>query len=257
MNAKTRTISLFLLKKGIKYPVRALTSKDWTKRIPINEAQSSLNGELFIRNSEPKTPHWATFFQDAGIDVSEHIRPNQHSSALLFVNVASRIMVVALGYGRHWLKNKSLVPDFGRRFAMNAVHPEKFLCAGTRTVGTLVRTSKHQLSRTSNIREFGIDFDCEMLGSVTGVPEDVNLASRISGSDALGLTAKLELSDVRRICISALSLHKAKEYRTRFPWVDNFREVKDKKKLQHLIHYWLMRLEPEKPIGYGFHLRKP
>src|SRR5439155_10097251 len=81
--------------------------------------------------------------------------------------------------------------------------------------------------RNIPIIEFGLDIDKDILRAVSGPPEDPSLGSRLAGADALSVVVETKLENLQSRLEAYLAQSRKRAYRSRFPWVDNIREIGD------------------------------
>lgn len=177
-----------------------------------------------IEPPQSAPPRWIEFF-------GTHIDPRDFlsasASAALVVPSAGRLFALTFGYGRHLLEPGSYEEDFGLRATLNSVSPDQIRTVDRKALDSSGRHSREQASRNIPIIEFGLDVDKDILRAVTGPPEDSRLGKRLAGADCLSVVVDVELEDLRQHLSAYLTQFRKRVYQSRFPWVNNIREVRD------------------------------
>jgi len=193
------------------------------RRVSIGRGRGMI-GTLFYRTTPSRPPRWIAFF-GAHLDARDLL--SSTVAAVLIVRTAGRFFAVAFGTGRHLLNSGSFEKDFGLRVTLNSVSPDRIRTIDRMALDATGRHSREQASRTIPIIEFGLDIDKDILRAVTGPPEDLSLGSRLAGADALAVIAETTLEGLQSRLEAYLAQFRKRAYRTRFPWVDNIRELGD------------------------------
>ncbi|OJT21974.1 hypothetical protein BO221_24845 [Archangium sp. Cb G35] len=236
---KSRHLTLLLLHKDIKKPEDALRlpDLDGTPLPPDFEFE----GVLYLFEPPPKEPRWVAFIKE-GFHDGISFSPSAAAAAVLFVKADSRWFAVTFGQGRHLLKSDSYEIDFGLKVTLNTVDEKKLRSLDSRTFDELTVHTRRQVSRSSALDAFSVDVAQDLLGAVTGEPEDPALAKRLAGRDALALTGPLSFSELATRCRALLKAYKGTQYQQKFPWVDNIRLVRDPKRIETLNNELLRAL---------------
>lgn len=218
-----RSLSIYLLKSDIRDADAAVESATEVRRVTIGRGRGTI-GILFHRTTPLHPPRWIEFF-------STHVdaRDFRYSSvsAVFIVRAARRLFALSFGQGRHLLKPGSFEEDFGLRATLNSVSPDRIRTIDRKALDATGRHSREQASRNIPIIEFGLDIDKDILRAVTGPPEDPSLGTRLAGADALSAVVEVSLETLRGRLQAYLAQSRKRNYKDRFPWVDNIREVGD------------------------------
>ncbi len=94
--------------------------------------------------------------------------------------------------------------------------------------------SQIQASREADINEFGLDLEQDLLRAVTGSPTDAALGKRLTGKDALQITATISLNQLPPLLDLLLVQWQKEDYKATFPWIDQIQELKDVAKKSEL-----------------------
>lgn len=180
-------------------------------------------GTLYIRRTPAKPPKWTRLFQDF-LDPTSVSIPGV--SALFLLKVSDRIFLLTFGQaGRHLVKDDVCEERFGLICALNTVDPKTFRCVDVQSLDAIQSHSRIQSGEETTPDQFGLDIEQDMLKAIVGSPLDSRLGSRMTGSDALSVAVKMELSDLPNLL---------SEYRTKYEtplnaanhqWVNNIAAV--------------------------------
>ena len=225
-------ISAHLLRADVVNPEDALVSVQALDRYELRP-ESGLSGRLYVKPGRPAPPPWQQFL-GAVVDGSLDRYRNEHASAVLFVERGARTFALAFGFGRHLLEAEALEPDFGLKVAAGLVDADHMTTVDSRLVQSGQLQLRRQTGRGATTREMGIDVGREMLRALSGQVLDGALGSRISGSDALGLAGRTDVSTLLIRLDTFLDAYERKLYRQHFPVLDRWLAVSDKRRRAEL-----------------------
>ena len=228
---KAWPLTIFLIKDEIAKPEDVL---DNPAKLTLHEVSlGKTPALLYTKRSDLHLPGWAQFLAPI-VDVNALRLQVRSSSALLLVAVKKRIFAIAFGYARHFLRAGTYEERFGLYVTLNSVDENKILAVDRDSLDIVGRHTKEQLSRESDLTEFGVDIEKDLLRAVSGVPADEDLARRLTGSDALSIQAEVTTESLPPLLARLLKISKLKQYRDNFSWVDHIGAVRDKQ-LQLLL----------------------
>jgi uncharacterized protein (TIGR04141 family) len=151
-------------------------------------------GRLFIKRTPPAPPKWADLFKD-DVDLNSLEVPGV--SAVLLIEIRGRWFVLAFGQGGRFLIKDDVYEDrFGLLCALNSVDPKTFRCVDVQSLDAIQSHTRIQSGLEATPDQFGLDVEQDMLKAIVGTPFNLALGSRMTGSDSLSVTVKLDLSDV-------------------------------------------------------------
>lgn len=217
-------IRVYLLKEGtdIDSAVRGRDDRP-LERFEINTGD--LIGTLFVDAPPTRRPDWLPFLEDvAGRDI-EHTG-NRHVSAVLLLTRRGRTFALSFGFGRHLLRPDALEPEYGLRTAAGLVDPDRLAAVDSRAFEATVLQVRRQSSSGTGTRGIGFDLEREMLRALAGEPLDESLGTRITGSDSVGLTAKLGAGQLGARIDALHDAYVGRRYRTSFDYLDRWRQLR-------------------------------
>lgn len=222
--AKKNTVPLtiYMVKEGLTTANTIMSDKAVTE--PIKVPLPGHEGLLYVKKEPPKSPRWASLFAEFA-NVGALGKVSTISGAFL-IKAAGRHFVLAFGPGgRHLMKPDVCEERFGLLVALNSVDPESIRVVDKQSLDTIESHSRIQAGHGTSADQFGLDVEQDMLRSIVGTPKKEELGSRMVGSEALGVSARMDLSDLPAL----LKLYKAQfeaELDERYEWINNIAAVK-------------------------------
>lgn len=233
MERRAQKISIRLLKDGIdpEESLRGgLTLEPWRKIEGARIALESIGGS---------PPKWARLL-DLSEDEKQKLR-NRFGIGLIFVRSSGRWFAISFGLAHVKLDSSKFEHNFGLRVVLNTVNPEKLKSADVRTPNENALLRRSQTSRGVDQAAFGIDVDTDIIKGAAGTPKDPNFANRVSGSDSLTISKKMNLKDLTSICAKCYEAYKSDEYKKKFGWIDKIIHIRDKDTIdlldKKMVHY--------------------
>ena len=223
-------LSIFLLKAGVAPEQVILEARD-TTATPVRVGY--IHATLYTTNSEPHMPDWAWLFRDA-IDLSSLQLQTASASAVLVVPMANRTFAVTFGHGRHLVDQLLVEPTFGLRAVLNSISEESIRWIDKKTFEGISTHTQEQASKDTSLADFGLDVERDVVRAVCGTPFDATLGARLKGKDSLTATCDMTLDTLPELLQAFFAQSELSDYRTKFPWVDNVLEVRDKIRQEEL-----------------------
>jgi uncharacterized protein (TIGR04141 family) len=238
MGAKTNKLTIYLIKPEF---------NRWAQIVEDSAQPHDIDsvGTLYTEASRPRAPDWV---QDFFVDTFPTTRRLITSSAkaVLLVRIrstdASHIFAVTFGYGRSLLKDGVIEDRFGLKVVLNAVDPQSLRSIDKTALGSVPKQSREQMSRASAAATFGIDIEQDLVNAVTGRSRDPQLGKTISGRDALSVSVKVDVTDIKEFLRACLAQYESNAYKTNFGWIDQIRDLRDPKTVADLDAILITRL---------------
>jgi len=217
----TTDLSVRLLHPGV-LPVDAL--KAGHGMLPYD----SPIGRLYYHATTQEPPDWADFLE-RGAPGIKPLLYNQHSSAVLLLQAgpagAQRLFALCFGQGHHAIENDFVERQFGMRVVLNTVSRKDLRVLDSASLDSTIMQRRTQASRDSDLSDFGLDTNRELLRLASGTPSDRNIAKAVSGKDALKIRKKLAFADLPALCTKLLDLYNADDYKTDFGFIDQIKPL--------------------------------
>ena len=218
-------LSIWRFKKGvtidkvIRDDIGAI--KSWPTKVGDADAL------LFTRQSPAKPVSWKSFVQTAtGLRLDSF--ESQSASAVLAVKVGDRVMAMTYGYSRNWLERSAIERRFGMMVTLNAVDVNSLRSIDKEEFENIQRKTRTQTSAQSDIGQFGVDVQRDLLRSVTGRPTNTALAENLTGADNLAASVRVEAAKLLGTLKEFSSLSEKDDYKAKgYDWIDHFQREYD------------------------------
>ena len=228
---KKNKLSIYLIKKDI-LPDRIIIQDSTLITIEIN----GLN--IYIRPSRTKKPSWIANFFGSVLDSQKGIFSSMPSAALIVpIKVESkalRYFAITFGAGYHLMQKGVFEEHFGLRVVLNAVDEKNIRIIDKTNLGALVKQTREQAGRSAETSEFGIDIEQDLVQAVTGLSTNPALGKMISGKDSLHVSIPNTFNNINDFLKLCFQYSTSKEYKKKFPWIDQIEEIRDARKIEGL-----------------------
>lgn len=189
-------------------------------------------GNLYIKKTPPHPPKWANLFL-------EYLNVNalavEGISAIFLIKINDRFYALTFGQGGRFLLHDDVYEErFGLLCALNSVDPKSFRCIDVQSLDAIDSHTRIQSGQETTPDQFGLDVEQDMLKAIVGTPVNPSLGSRMTGSDSLSVSVKMDSSDLPFLL---------NEYRKNFEadldaqdhqWVNNISMIKSTSAIQAL-----------------------
>ncbi|RUV63773.1 hypothetical protein EOA85_03040 [Mesorhizobium sp. M5C.F.Ca.IN.020.29.1.1] len=235
MGEKTNKMTVFLVSEDAK-------DVDNIIEPGVQEIKIDGIGNFFSADSSVYQPDWVEDFFGDHIGDKFRIR-TASSRGLLLVPIedgsAKRFFAVSFGHGRHYLREGVIDDRFGLKVVLNTVERNSLRSIDKTALGSLPKQSREQMSGEGEFANFGVDIEQDLVNSVTGRSKDKRLGNVITGKDALSLSAKVDLSNIKEFLPFLLDRFNSKDYEAEFDWIDQIKDVRNAK-LAAKLDAWLL-----------------
>lgn len=187
----------------------------------------NFTGCLFYKTSYPNQPSWIDLLQPYCGDTLDNFK-NSSTSAVLIIETENRFFSINFGYGRAILKTDCYEENFGLRVTLNSIDTNKIRTIDKGRIDTVFKQERSQTSIDTDIGNFEIDKEQDILKSITGIPIDDTLGNKLTGKESLKLNLNLSLEQIVPLLKNLKTLYESETYKTDFSWIDHFQEIKTK-----------------------------
>jgi uncharacterized protein (TIGR04141 family) len=111
--------------------------------------------------------------------------------------------------------------------ALNSVDKESFRCIDKQSLDTIQSHTRIQSGQETTADQFGLDVEQDMLKAIVGAPKDSRLGSRMTGTDSISVSVRMDLSDLPFLLKSYKEKFEADLSATDYQWVNNISLVKN------------------------------
>lgn len=185
-------------------------------------------GQLYYHATTQEPPEWAEFLERGAPGIKPLLH-SQHSSAVLLLEAgpasARRLFAFCFGQGHHAIEHDLIERQFGMRVVLNSVSRKDLRVLDSASLDSTVMQRRTQASRDSDLKDFGLDTNRELLRLASGTPSDRNIAKAVSGKDALQIRKKLAFADLPSLCDQLFDLYNAVDYKTDFGFIDQIKPL--------------------------------
>lgn len=198
------------------------------------------NGRLYIKRVPGKYPKWSSIFKDA-IDINR-IGKTTNVSSVFLLKVSNRYFVLAFGTGgRYLLRDDVCEERFGLLAALNSVDRESFRCVDKQSLDSIESHTRIQSGHETTADQFGLDVEQDMLKAIVGAPKDPLLGNRMTGTDSLSVSVRMDLSDLPSLLTAYRDKFERDLNATDYQWVNNISIVKGKSSLIDVLDNELLQ----------------
>jgi len=238
---KTNKLTICLIKPEYTEPDQII--KDGVLAHPIEGL-----GTFYCEPSHPAPPGWIKDFFGTALDGKFSLIASS-AKGLLLLNIErdgkSHIFAVIFGHGRFLVRDGVAEERFGLKVVLNTVIEDSLRSIDKTTLGSVPKQSREQISRASAATTFGIDIEQDLLGSVTGASKDKRFGRTITGRDSLSVSTKIDMTEIQEFALLCLERYEAQDYLENFDWVDQIKDVRDRKAVDALDALLVQRLADE------------
>jgi uncharacterized protein (TIGR04141 family) len=225
-------LSIWRLKDGV--PLDQVVRDDLTNVKSISAAVGDYPATLYTRQAPQKSAPWRPFVEQAiGKKIAD--LQTQSASAVLALEIEGRVYALTFGHARNWLSRAAIERRFGMMATLNAVDEESLRSVDKEEFETIQRKTRTQTSAQTDIGQFGVDVQRDLLRSVTGKPKNAMVAEHLTGADNLIASVRIGADQLAEKLLEFGKLADSKDYRDKgFDWIDHFSRVTDPVVLQGL-----------------------
>lgn len=218
-------LSIWRFKEGI--DLDQVVRDDLTN---VKSAEATVGDQpavVYTRQAPQKPAPWRSFVENA-IGKPIDALQTQSASAVLALEIGERVYALTFGHARNWLSRQAVERRFGMMATLNAVDEESLRSIDKEEFETIQRKTRTQTSAQTDIGQFGIDVQRDLLRSVTGRPADPNIAEHLTGADNLIASVRIGPADLASKLSELGELADSKDYQTKgYDWIDHFSRVTD------------------------------
>ena len=142
----------------------------------------------------------------------------------IVVNTQTRYFALSFGIDSHLFKEGVVDENFGLKVVLNSVDATSFRSIDKTTLGSVPKHSHEQMSRDVTPAEFGIDVEQDLISAVTGRSGNQRMGKTITGKDALGVSVKVDVTNVRNFAAHCHERFKSTDYKQECDWIDPARK---------------------------------
>jgi len=232
---KRRHLTIFLIKDDVNEIRDAVSKTVLDGSIQDISIDKRSIGLLVTSQGKTSPPDWLKYFSELD-QFSEIDLKTKHASAVLLLEAAGRYFAITFGYGRFLIEQEFIERNFGLKVVLNTVPPEKIRSIDKAELEQNEIHSRDQASQATDIGDFGINIDRDILRAVSGTPAPAysKLGNTISGADSFVCVTNQPVGKLKPLLKEILTVYRNTNYKANYPWVDNIVFVKDKNLVEQL-----------------------
>ncbi len=240
---KNNKLNIYLIKE--KYVSKAEITK-FDDDSNILRIELSDVGTFYYSKSFKNTPDWvSSFFKNDETLVESHIF-SAGTKAVLLVDIIhenkKRIFAIPFGSGRFLLNDFCFEERFGLITSLNIIESNNIRGLDKKTLSSNPKISREQIAKVGDAYDFQIDFEKDLLQSITGRSNDLDFGNIITGKEALSISTKVDITNIKEFLKKAITTYEKVDYKKNFKWVDQIKEVQIPEILNELNSELIVKL---------------
>lgn len=184
-----------------------------------------LKGYVVPLPSAQHPPGWVDVIASAVLNPKGLSLKAQSPSAFIIVEQGGNTFVLTFGHAWSRLADDWLEADFGRRIALNLVPPDQLVEIHVEQILAKWHIARERSPKAASVREFGVQFDRDLVASVEGVPSNEQFGKKIRGSTSLRV--EISFSELRELLDEASVHFQSDAYKKKWPEIDNIKPLTD------------------------------
>lgn len=223
-------ISVFLLKanqSAIAPPSAALGAFDAGDMVSRELRIEDMRARLWIGRSPGDPPDWVKHFGPmAGFEPNEY-RASTIQGALA-VRAADAEFLFTFGHAWRRVRTSKVVANFGLKCVLNLCRANNLRAIKHDRIAHDYVQTLVQSPEQADIHRFGIDIEQDLLRGVRAAVERAHgFGATVSGSDAFKFIYNPAEASLRTLLSNIAQIHRRKDYRRSFAWIDDIVPVRD------------------------------
>ena len=222
---KSNKVAIYLIKDDVEYDK---ILKDYAYKNILCKNDQSIT---YYAPTKQNIPIWLSSYFNITIDVKIcNANAKVISLHQLTINGEKKIFAIPFGSGKYLLNDDVIEEQFGIKVLLNSVTKDGFRQLSTSNYGGDHRTRNEQTPKKTDISEFGFDIHSDFLRKATAKSEEELFnKNTITGGDLLSVSVPVNISNINDFLVKCYNRYKSDKYKKNFAWLDNIKEVKEKK----------------------------
>jgi uncharacterized protein (TIGR04141 family) len=187
---------------------------------------SPLDGVFLPLASEGGEPPWVPAVRSILRDPALVLVDSQSPGGLLVIDRPGGTFIVNFGHAWRRIDDEWLEKDFGRRVVLNLVARDRVLEIKAEQVFAKGHLASERAPRASSVREFGVEFDRDVVGTIEGLSSDPDIGNTVRGATSLRVYIPFP-SELIPTLDKTVSLFASTEYKKEWPEIDKIVQTLD------------------------------
>jgi uncharacterized protein (TIGR04141 family) len=186
---------------------------------------AGLDGVFLPLTTPPRPPVWAASVLQMIADPAALNITSQSAGGLLVISKGNYTFVICFGHAWLRLKSEWLEHDFGRRVALNAIPKDQLLEVNAEQVFAKWHLARERAPRATDLYEFGIESERDLVSAVEGIPKDKLLGAVLRGGTSVRL--KVSLKTLPSVLDRMAALYRSNRHQKEWPELHNLTPIAD------------------------------
>ncbi len=230
----SRALSIYFIKDKFVEVNKIVKLDDCEPAVAIQLAGAT-SATLFVKKTAANPPKWASLFEKS---VEKNLiktwKVPSVSAVLLLVVEKTRYAVTFGQGGRFLLHDDTWEERFGLLTTLKSVDADTLRCVDVQSLDAIQSQSRIQTGQEATTDQFGLNVEQDMLKAVVGSPIIQELGNRMTGSDALSVSVKMNLADLPELLKSYKAQYDKELNPGLHEWINNIAPVKNTGLIQEL-----------------------
>src|SRR6185436_5177095 len=211
-------LSIYLFKDDAKSFDSAIrvNASGYREVLPVHSL--SYPARLLVRESSPKAPKWARFFE-SHYEVTD-FGQQLATGAILLVEIAGRMFALTNGVGHTAIDRSKIEPRFGLKIALNTLDRKGIRTLDTRTIDVKTQNRRTEFNHGSEMNDFGVNPRTDWVRGVKGRPALMEFARMLSGYDPAAITCDCDLESLPEKLQELLEAYRSDAYQADYGFID-------------------------------------
>ena len=190
---------------------------------------------IYITSRACNLPAWSGVVQKFLPEgKGRNILQSASSGAIIALKVKDRVMALSFASGRYNLDQNKMEDRFGLKTCLNMQTSDKFRNLKIQSLEVNGVQKLESRSSWSEMNDFSIYIENEMIKSVTGQVDDEWFGKNVSGFDSLSIKIDFENCDINAVCEKLLDAYYSDDYKRQYDFIDKIFPVNKKSVLKKL-----------------------
>lgn len=190
-------------------------------------------GTLYYIESKVTAPKWVKSFFNESID--KFRQANSRALFIVKIEGCKNYFAITFGQGLYLLNDSAIEEKFGLRVLLNSVQHDRLKLVTKQTLDGNHNLSTMQLPLASDIYEFNIDTETDLVKKMKGKSVDGIFRDKlINGGDSLIFTSQYNVCNVDDLVKEVYKLYQQDNYKEHFEFIDNIKLVKKNDEIEKL-----------------------
>jgi len=233
------SLTIHLIKESYSYDETCIRENE----LPFIDSQvvdikGATYSRLYLRKNKSRPPHWSALFPS--LNWSKY--QINTFSGLLIIDVSGRRFAITSGAGRYLLNPFAIEESFGFKTVINSLDPTTIRKIEKKTINQNPISSIEQLTHTSGLQDFQIDFYTDIISKIRAKSSNSELGTIVDGRDTLQIAVECDVDEIPDMLSACLEAYESDIYLKYFPNIDNISVVRDRELTDALDQMLIQRL---------------